>query len=132
MLFNTTRVNSQEFIEYLNTGYINNDDFKTVRNVYSVIFFTSMAFMVVSLVLFYKLRDSYIIRQRNFTLTFIGGICTFIDLFTSILPQLVYIHCLSLVSTSNMLNTLVNLIFLSRSLRVILFYHLNYFKDFII
>ncbi|KAL6617307.1 hypothetical protein U3516DRAFT_826272 [Neocallimastix sp. 'constans'] len=128
MLFNTTRVNSQEFIEYLNTGYINNDDFKTVRNVYSVIFFTSMAFMVVSLVLFYKLRDSYIIRQRNFTLTFIGGICTFIDLFTSILPQLVYIHCLSLVSTSNMLNTLVNLIFLSRSLRVILFYHLNYFK----
>jgi len=51
MLFNTTRVNSQEFIEYLNTGYINNDDFKTVRNVYSVIFFTSMAFMVVSLVL---------------------------------------------------------------------------------
>jgi hypothetical protein len=128
MLFNTTKVNEKEFLEYLNTGYVDNDDFKNVRNVYMVLLILITIYMIVSLVFFYKLRDSYIVRQRNFGLTFAEGIFVSINLFNSILPQLIYVHCLTLVFTANVLNTAVILIFLSRSLRVILFYHLNYFK----
>jgi hypothetical protein len=81
-----------------------------------------------SLILFYKLRDSYIIRQRNFLLTFFGGIASYINAFIGFIPQIVLVPCPLTVYSVNVLNVLVNLIFFSRSLRVILFYHLNIFK----
>jgi len=51
MLFNTTKVNEKEFLEYLNTGYVDNDDFKNVRNVYMVLLILITIYMIVSLVL---------------------------------------------------------------------------------
>jgi len=78
--------------------------------------------------LFYRYRDSYIIRQRNFKLTFIGGIATFIYGFIGFIPQIVNVPCPLNVYNVNVLNIFVLQIFFSRSLRVILAYRLNIYK----
>jgi len=123
------RVTEEEFKEYLETEFIgDNDTFVIERIIYEIIFFLFIFLAVTSLILFYKLRESYIIRQRNFTFTFIGGIITFISVFCSFLPQLVKTTCMYNVIVANVLITTVNFFFLSRSIRIILYYYFNIFK----
>ncbi|KAL6597633.1 hypothetical protein U3516DRAFT_564477, partial [Neocallimastix sp. 'constans'] len=126
-IFNFTRVTKEEFDEYLNSGFIN-DKFKTERLVYFIIFIIFNIFALVSLVLFHNLRNSYIIRQRNYRLTFAFGIFTYISVIFSFIPQFMKVPCTISVFSANILNTVVNFLFLSRGLRVILFYHFNIFK----
>jgi len=121
-----------EYECYMNRTFVD-DGFKIVKNKverisYLVFLIIFTIYAIVSLVFFYKLRRSYIIRQRGFLLTFIGGILAFINVFLSVYSQIWKYSCLFTVISANVINIVVNLIFLTRSLRVILNYHFNIFK----
>ncbi|KAG4083980.1 hypothetical protein H8356DRAFT_967078 [Neocallimastix lanati (nom. inval.)] len=127
LFFNSTIVSKEELDEYARTGFLT-DTFIVERSIYLFLFFFISIITVTFLIIFYKLRNSYIIHQRNFGLTFTEGIFISIDLFIIFLPQLTEVPCFLTVISANILNTIINLIFLTRSLRVILFYHYNIFK----
>jgi len=128
--FNTNSVSEAEFNEYLNRKFIDENEkgLKTEVVIYIIIIIIFNIVFVPSLILFYYLRNSYIIRQRNFLLTFVGGIAAYINAFIGFIPQIMLVPCPLPVYSVNVLNALVNLIFFTRSLRVILFYHFNIFK----
>jgi len=125
--FSFERVSKEEYMEYLEKEF-NKENFKIESYIYIVIIILFNIVFIPSLILFYKLRDSYIIRQRNFQLTFFGGLAAYINAIIGFLPQIHYVPCPLPVYSVNILNPLINLIFFSRSLRVILFYHLNIYK----
>jgi len=123
------RVTEEEFQEFLKAEFSGNGaKYKVEVSIYEIIFVVFIIIALISLVLFYKKRKSYIIRQRNFYLTFIGGIFTFISVVCSFLSQLMKTTCMYNVVIAGIFNTIVNYIFLSRSLRVILYYYLNIYK----
>jgi len=124
--FSFDRVSDAEFEEYLKTEF--SENFKVERIIYIIILVIFNIIFIPSVIFFYKLRNSYIIRQRNFTLTLFGGIAAYINAIIGFLPQIFRVPCPVPVYSVNVLNPLVNLIFFSRSLRVILFYHLNIYK----
>ncbi|ORX87559.1 hypothetical protein BCR32DRAFT_240036 [Anaeromyces robustus] len=128
-IFNTTRVSKEEYDVYIHRGFVQEKDkFIVEKILYKIAFVVFSIFSIVSLIFFYKLRKSYIIRQRNFCLTFTGGILTYLNTFFGFIPQMSKIPCILSVFSSNILNVAVNFIFLTRSLRVILFYYFNTFK----
>jgi len=71
-------VDEESFKDYLKEPFIGNDEYKSERILYLIadIIFNIVA--IISLFFFVKLRKSYIIRQRDFPLTFAGGIVTYI------------------------------------------------------
>jgi hypothetical protein len=127
LFFNNSIVSKEELEAYSQKGFLN-EEFKAERYAYIFIFIFTTILNIVSLILFYNLRNSYIVRQRNFGLTFAEGIFIAINLFITLLPQIVPVPCSLIIFSANVLNTIVNLIFLTRSLRVILYYHFNIFK----
>ncbi|KAL6609016.1 hypothetical protein LY90DRAFT_506715 [Neocallimastix californiae] len=131
-LFNTTHVTKEEYKEYLHRGFISENDFLFEKILYQILFILFIIFALVSLILFFKLRKSYIIRQRGFTISFIGGIVNFISVIIEFLPQLMKVPCALSIYSTNLLNVVVNLIFFCRSLRIVLFYHYNFFKMMVI
>ncbi|ORX87561.1 hypothetical protein BCR32DRAFT_264155 [Anaeromyces robustus] len=123
------RVTEEEYNEYINNEFVNNDGkFKVEKTIYQVLFMLFIILALLSLILFFKLRESYIIRQRDFCLTFIGGIFAFISVVCSFIPQLMKTTCMYNVFVVNVLIIIVDFIFLSRSIRVILYYYFNIFK----
>jgi len=122
------RVTEEEFQEYLKAEFVNDKKFKIEIVIYQIFFILFIIIALISLIYFYKKRKSYIIRQRNFYLTFTGGIFTFISVVCSFIPQLIKTTCMYNVFVAGVLNTIVTYIFLSRSIRVILYYYLNIFK----
>jgi len=127
-IFNFTRVNQQEFDDFFNEGFLDNDKLKVAHIVYIIIFLLFNIFAIGSFVQFYKLRKSYIIRQRNFRLTFIGGIFAYLSVNLSLSTQVFKIPCSISILSANSLSVLVHSFFIVRSLSIILFYFLNLFK----
>ncbi|KAG4103055.1 hypothetical protein H8356DRAFT_1031158 [Neocallimastix lanati (nom. inval.)] len=126
--FDTSEVSKEYYNEYLNKGFVTNEDYFTEKIFYIIIFIIFNIFAIGSLIFFFKLRQSYIIHQRNFALTFAGGIVLFLNIFISFIPQIFEVPCFLSVFSANFINPLVNFIFYSRSLRIILFYRFNIFK----
>jgi len=127
-LFDVSRPSFEEYKEYLERGFVKEDDFKYEKILYIVVFVIFNIVALGSLILFFIHRQSYIIHQRNFYLTFAGGIVLFINIFLGFIPQITYVPCFLSVFSANFINPLVNFIFYTRSLRVILFYRFNIFK----
>ncbi|OUM64921.1 hypothetical protein PIROE2DRAFT_20411, partial [Piromyces sp. E2] len=127
-IFNATVVNDAEFEAYKTRGFITEEGHFFEKLFYKFAFILFIAFFGSCLYLFYKYRKSYIIRQRGFTLTFIGGIVTFLNTFFSFFPQMMKVPCALSAYNANILNVLVNMIFFCRSLRVFLSYRYNIFK----
>jgi len=125
--FNFTKVPFAEYEEYKKKGFLV-DEHKIEKNIYHIALIIFIIYGIISLYLFYKLRKSYIIRQRHFMLTFVGGIATFINIIIGFLPQLIPVPCSLTLFSANIMNTFINLVFLMRSFRIILNYHLNLFK----
>jgi len=125
-LFST--VSEEYYQNYTKIGFIERNDNLGEKIFYQFLFILFIIISVTSLTLFYKLRNVYIIHHRNFILTFIGGIVTCLNVIIGLLPQLFLTHCLLNVFQANILNTIVILIFISRSLRVILYYQYNIYK----
>jgi len=129
------KVDNIEFEVFLNPGnnnitqhfdYLSNET--DIKFVYSVILILYTLIGVVSLVVFFCLRNWYIIKQRNFWLTFINGILAFLSTFVTLWVQVVDSPCALSLYTSNVINPLYNSMFLSRSLRIVLLYRFNIYK----
>jgi len=121
-------VDEESFKNYLDEPFIDGPHLKTEQIIYLVLDIIFNIVAIISLYFFIKLRESYIIRQRNFGLTFAGGIITYITVFISFLPQFIYTSCFLNVFQANILNTIIICIFFSRSLRIILYYRFNIYK----
>jgi len=127
-IFNATVVSDAEFEAYKTRGFITEKGHFFEKFFYKLAFIIFVVFFGYCLYLFYKYRKSYIIRQRGFTLSFIGGIVTFFNVFFGFFPQMMKVPCALSAYNANILNVLVNLIFFCRSLRVFLSYRYNIFK----
>jgi len=92
LFFNNSIVSKEELEAYSQKGFLN-EEFKAERYAYIFIFIFTTILNIVSLILFYNLRNSYIVRQRNFGLTFAEGIFIAINLFITLLPQIVPVPC---------------------------------------
>jgi len=99
-----------------------------MENIYKVIFIFYNVIGIVSFIIFFRLRNWYIIKQRNFVLTFINGIFAFITGFITLLTQFETLPCGVTLYVSDVMNPFYNSIFLSRSLRIVLLYQFNIFK----
>jgi len=126
--FDLNEVTEEEFEAFFHEGFLDNDKFKVAHIIYKVLFVLFNIFGIVSFVYFYRLRKSYIIRQRNFKLTFIGGIFAFLSVNLSLSTQVFKIPCGISIISANSLSVLVHSFFIVRSLSIILFYFLNLFK----
>jgi len=73
-------------------------------------------------------RNWYVIKQRNFTLTFIGGIATFINNFFNLITQVAKVPCAFSYYSATVFNFLMQLCFISRAIRLIFLYRLNVYK----
>jgi len=124
----TAVVSDEEYEEYKNRGFITEDGFVVEKLIYKVLFVFFVLFFSFYLYLFYKLRKSYIISQRGFTLSFIGGIITFITVILGFLPQVMKVPCSVTLYSANVLNVASYVIFFTRSLRIVLFYYFNIYK----
>eukprot|EP00833_Pecoramyces_ruminatium_P000980 jgi/Orpsp1_1/1175012/evm.model.c7180000052308.1 len=99
-----------------------------MENAYKIIFVIYVIIGLLSLIIFFRLRNWYIIKQRNFTLTFINGLFAFISGFVTLLLQFKTLPCGYTLYVSDVINPFYNSIFLSRSLRIVLLYQFNIFK----
>jgi len=99
-----------------------------MERVYIIIFIIYVIIGLSALTVFFSLRDWYIIKQRNFMLTFINGIFAFISGFVTLLVQFKPLPCGVTLYVSDVINPFYNAIFLSRSLRIVLLYRFNIFK----
>lgn len=130
-IFNKTMfepANDQEFQQFKQSQFLYDDSFKTERTIYKIAFIIVNIFCIASLVLFYRLRNSYIIRQRNFILTFLGGIAIYVNIIIGFIPQICEAPCMLSAISANIINPFVDLIFLTRTLRVVLNYYYNIYK----
>lgn len=99
----------------------------------SIIFLVVLAIVMVlyyvwPLYLLYKNRNWYIVKQRNFILTFVGSIANLICTLANILSFGVQMSCLITLYTSNIITLVMNLCTLSRGFRLIFLYKLNIYK----
>jgi len=123
-----TIVTEEEYEDYKNRGFITEDGFKVEKIIYKVLFVFFVLFFSFNLYLFYKLRKSYIISQRSFILSFIGGIVTLINVIFGFLPQVMKVPCSVTLYSTNVLNVAAYVFFFTRSLRIVLFYYFNIYK----
>jgi len=126
-LFDISNVENPDFQNYKHTGFIT-EEFKFERIIYIILFLLYNVIFITSLVLFYQIRNSAIVRERGFTLTFFGGIITFVNAFLGFLPQMMAVPCPLSMYNANILNVMVNVIFFCRSLRLVLLYYNDGFK----
>jgi len=109
--------------------YFDNPKYDKERIFYTITFVIYNIICITALIMFYRLRDSYIIRQRNFKLTFAGGIITYIQTVISFLSVITTkVPCGISIYSTNVLNVIALQFFFSRSLRVILSYYFNIYK----
>ncbi|ORX45453.1 hypothetical protein BCR36DRAFT_299703 [Piromyces finnis] len=119
-------MNNTQDIEFIESYNRKKD---IMKKVYLVIFIIYMVIGIFSLGMFYHLRNWYIIKQRNFNLTFTNGISAFFSGAMTLLVQFYEnVPCPVNLYTSDVVNPFYNAIFLSRSLRIVLLYHFNIFK----
>jgi len=126
-LFDISNVENPDFQNYKHTGFIT-EEFKFERLIYIGLFLLYNVIFITSLVLFYQIRNSAIVRERGFGLTFFGGIITFVNAFLGFIPQMMAIPCPLSMYNANILNVLVNVIFFCRSLRLVFLYYFDGFK----
>ncbi|ORX43448.1 hypothetical protein BCR36DRAFT_251506, partial [Piromyces finnis] len=127
-IFKFELVNDEnELNAYLNDGFLTPEN-NVERIIYIILFIIFLIYGITSLTFFYLLRESYIIRQRGFSLTFSGGILTLINIIFGFIPQITEVPCAFTLFSANVINVAVNFIFLTRSYRVIFNYHFNIYK----
>jgi len=85
-------------------------------------------YYVISLIWLVKYKNWYIIKQRNFKLTFIGGIANFISTFSNSATQVLMFPCAYSYYSATIATVISQICFTARSLRLIFLYKLNIFK----
>ncbi|ORX75545.1 hypothetical protein BCR32DRAFT_271858 [Anaeromyces robustus] len=105
---------------------INND--KTTLYIFTGLNIFCVIYFFISLIWLYHYRKWYIVKQRNFILTFIGGIATFLYTFFNLITQVITIPCAYTYYSPTVFSFIMQLCFISRAIRLILLYKLNVFK----
>jgi TRAP-type C4-dicarboxylate transport system permease small subunit len=82
----------------------------------------------IPLIWIFHYKHWYIIKQRNFILTFIGGIANFISTFSNLVTQILNIPCAVSYYCATVATAIMQLCFVNRAVRLIFLYKLNIFK----
>jgi TRAP-type C4-dicarboxylate transport system permease small subunit len=70
----------------------------------------------------------YIIKQRNFILTFVGGIANFLSTFSNLVTQILSIPCAVSYYCATVATAIMHLCLINRAIRLYFLYKLNIFK----
>jgi len=106
--------------------FINLDTLKgKIFLVFNILLFL---YYFVSLILLWKYRNWYLIKQRNFALTFIGGCANFVSTAFNSITEIMLCPCSGTYYTATIFTFVSQICFISRALRLILLYKLNIFK----
>lgn len=104
------------------------EHYGTERVIYLIVTALFTLFSIFAIGLLIYLRNWYIVRQRNFILTLFGGITSFIYGFSNLITQCFNTSCGEMLFITNIIGPLSYLIFISRSVRLIMLYKLNIYK----
>jgi len=106
--------------------FINLDTLKgkvfLVFNVFLFLFYS------ITLILLWKYKSWYLIKQRNFALTFIGGCANFVSTYLNAITEIMEVPCAVSYYSATVFTFVSQICFVSRALRLILLYKLNIFK----
>jgi len=87
-----------------------------------------LLYYTVPLIWIIKYRNWYIFRQRNFILTFIGGIANFISTTSNSITPVLKIPCAYAYYSATVATSMMQICYVFRAFRLILLYKLNIFK----
>jgi len=85
-------------------------------------------FYFIPLIWIIKYRNWYIFKQRNFTLTFIGGIANFICTFTNSVTPILKLPCALAYYSATIPTSIMQACFVFRAFRLFILYKYNIFK----
>ncbi|ORX78808.1 hypothetical protein BCR32DRAFT_328393 [Anaeromyces robustus] len=91
-------------------------------NIFCILYF----FIPLIWICFYK--NWYIIKQRNFALTMVGGIGAFLSAFSNLIAQNMDVSCAFSYYSSTIFSFISQICFVSRAFRLILLYKVNVYK----
>jgi len=112
---------SKSFLKFINLETKSGKAFLAL-NIFLILFY------IVSLVWLVKYKDWYIIKQRNFKLTFVGGIANFISTLSNSVTQILMFPCAFSYYSATIATVISQICFIARALRLIFLYKLNIFK----
>jgi len=140
-LTNTTRtsndkyINGSDYVNYLDDRYKYDGTFgifiatKTFSGKIYIIFNTFCLFYyLVPILWIIKYRNWYIFKQRNFLLTFIGGIANFICTMSNSLTPIMQMPCAVSYYSATIATSIMQICYIFRAFRLILLYRLNIYK----
>jgi len=93
-----------------------------IANIFCILYF------FIPLISLIPFRNWYIVRQRNFILTFIGGIANFLSTFSNLVTRNIKLPCGFTYYLATVATFIVQICYVARALRLILLHELNVFK----
>jgi len=96
--------------------------------VYIVLNLLCFLYYIIPLIWIIKYRNWYIFKQRNFLLTFIGGIANYISTASNSLTPIIRIPCSFAYYGATIATSIMQICYVFRAFRLILLYRLNIFK----
>jgi len=124
-----------ETIQYATVGQSNQSDnhfkFKNEEHEFNLYLFLNIFcifYYFIPLLWIIQYRHWYIIKQRNFILTFVGGIANFLSTFSNLATQIMTIPCIFSYYCATVATAIMHLCFVNRAIRLLFLYKLNIFK----
>jgi len=95
---------------------------------YTILGFLEVLYYFIPLLWIIKYRNWYVFKQRNFILTFIGGIANFICTFSNSSTNIMRMSCSYSYYSATVATFIMQICYIFRAFRLILLYKLNIFK----
>jgi len=122
-------------LNVVNAGTSENESgkfhFKTGSNEFGMYLFLNIFcifYYFIPLIWIIQYRNWYIIKQRNFILTFVGGIGNFLSTFSNLATQIMPIPCIFSYYCATVATAIMQICFVNRAIRLLFLYKLNIFK----
>ncbi|ORX83564.1 hypothetical protein BCR32DRAFT_291890 [Anaeromyces robustus] len=106
--------------------YINSSTFS--GKFYTVMNLLCICYYVIPLIWMVKYKDWHVFKQRNFILTFVGGIANLISTLSNSLTQIFLMPCMLEYYSATVATFIMQLCYVFRAFRLIFLYKLNIFK----
>jgi TRAP-type C4-dicarboxylate transport system permease small subunit len=130
--YNMTNSESISRIDMNENMNDNMNSYIHIKGTEGIIFLFANIFCVfyyfIPLIWIFHYKHWYIIKQRNFVLTFVGGIANFISTFSNLVTQILDIPCAVSYYCATVATAIMHLCFINRAIRLIFLYKLNIFK----
>jgi len=95
---------------------------------YCILEILALFYYFVPLLWIIKYKDWYIFKQRNFILTFIGGIANFLSTFSNYSTNIMRLPCSFTYYSATVATFIMQICYIFRAFRLILLYKLNIFR----